>query len=333
MKKSLCIISEYNKDYSLINLLQGNSQYELKAMLLTNSSDMPEFCVKDVTIKNSSNIDSLDLFEAIYISHNCTQDVKEYIEFAQNNGKLINLPKKIESISCVSNKYYDINVPVFVIMGSKADCGKNEVIKQIIQSMESQNENVAVVSNYENNDLLGYYGLPIDEIHNSKSVNEKILIINHYLHEIIQKSKCSALLISIPGGVCNPFFYYDCESSILTYLISKACSIDYLIYMLPGNMWEYSYFVKMNQTISNLISKTIDYWVLSSQIFDSPYFDNATNTNDIPRIVLSEETINKLYYGCNIENSSRINSQTLGEDIVKDIANKLQQQVDCYKVL
>jgi len=333
MKRSLCIVSEYNKDYSLIDLLQGSPKYDLKTILLTNTFDMPTFHIKNVTIINKTYIEYLDFFDAIYISNNCSQNIEKYLQIAQKKGKLVNLYQQSESINPPLDKYYDINVPIFVIMGSNSNCGKNEVIMKILQSMTHQNEKVAVISNYENNDLLGYYRFPMDKIYNCKTTNERILVINHFLHEVIQKSQCSALLFSIPGGVCNPFFHCDCESSILTYLVSKACSIDYLVYIVPGNMWEESYFKTINHSVSNLVSKSIDYWILSSQIFDSPFFDNATNTNDIPKIALLEDTMNKIYSGCCIENSSMINSLTLGDDIVNDIVDKLHQQLDCYKIL
>lgn len=333
MKQSLCVISEYNKDYSLIHLLQNSAKYNLKAILLTNTFEPSTFQINDVTILNNAHAEYLGYFDAIYISNNCTQNSEKYLQIARNNSKLINLYQHAESITCLSHEYYGLNIPIFVIMGSHSDCEKNKVIVQMLHSLTSQSEKIAVISNYENNDLLGYYRFPVDKINNCKTINERILMINNYIHEVIQKSHCTALLLSIPGGVCNPFFPYDCESSILSYMVSKACSIDYLIYILPGNMWSEPYLNTINHSVSSLVTKTIDYWILSSQIFDSPYFDNATNTNDIPKITLSENTMNKIYNSCFVERSSIVNSLTLGDDIVNDIVNKLHQQLDCYNIL
>lgn len=332
MKQSLCIVSEYNKDYSLVDILQDNPIYELRTIFLTNTYDMPTFYIKDVAIVNNTHTECFDLSDAIYISNNCSKDVTKYIETSQK-AKLINSNQNIKITHDLVDKYYAINVPVLGILGAYSNCGKNDVIVKLLQSINQKDENVAVISNYENNDLLGYYRFPMEEIYKCKTFNEKILIVNHFLYEVTQKSRCSILLFSIPGGVGNPFFHYDCESTILTYLISKACSIDYLMYILPGNMWEEKRLKTINSSISNVISKSIDYWILSSQIFDSPFFDNAYNTDTIPKISISKKTKEKIFYSCSIGNSAMIDSSTLGDNIMNDIVEKLCQQTDFYKIL
>lgn len=333
MKKSLCIISEYNKDYSIINLLQNSSEYSLETILLTNTANMPTFDINGVSIVNNTHLECLESVDAIYISHNCFENAQKYLEIAIREGKLVDSIREDNSTLLPINRYYDINVPIFVVMGASADCGKNKVIVDLIRSLNQKQEKVAVISNYENYDLFGYYKFPLQEVYNCKTFNDKIYIINSFLYKVIQESSCSSILLSIPGGVCNPFFYYDCESTILAYLISKACFIDYLIYILPGNLWNEKFLKTTEENISNLLSKHIDYWILSQEIFDSTLFDNATTTNNIPKVSLLKSTVDKIYSVWNTENSATINASTLGADILADISAKLSQQIDCYKIL
>jgi hypothetical protein len=72
---------------------------------------------------------------------------------------------------------------------------------------------------------------------------------------------------------------------------------------------------------------------MSSKMYDATLLDNATNTNNIPLVYLSCETISEKLLNLNIKNSSVICSSNIGNDIVNNIILKLQKQINLYRVL
>lgn len=331
--QKLCIISEYDCDFILIDILQNSDKYELKAIFLTNTSEMPTKNIGQVKIVNNTHLEYFDLCDAIYFSHNCQKSAEVYRDIAYQKGKLINQVDDFCKFIGSFDKFYEINIPIFVLSGTRDDCGKNQLIAMLSKELKKRGENIAIVSNYENSDLLEYYKYPMDLISEARLFNEKKLVVNHFIHRVAEESKCSILLLSMPGGVCNPFFPSECESEILMYLISKACMVDYTMYILPVNLWLQEYIYKIGSKISGLISTGVDYWIMSSQMYDSTLMDNAINSRSIPIIDVLDETMVNVYNGSLIPCSSHIREKNIANDIIENIICKLHQETQLYKIL
>ena len=333
MRQSLCIISEYDSDYSIIDVLHNNCEYELKAIFLTNTSEFPTFYKRGVAIVNNTHIEYFDLCDVIYISHNCGENAEKYKSYDVVQKKLINRNNIIEMGSELNNEYSDINIPIFMLMGSKNNCEKNQLIVKLIEKMKKSEEKLAVISNYENGDLLGYYAYPFDFIYNKNSFNDNIRMLNTYLHKVVEQSKCSVLLLSIPGGVCNPFFPIDCESSMLVSFISNACRVDYIMYVLPINLWSDDDKKNISAGVECITTCPVDYWIMSSQLYDSVFFNNATNTNDIPVIEVMDPK-RKMQFCKSLDSvSSYIGCEDIETRILENIESKLHREINIYKFL
>lgn len=334
MKEKLCIVSEYNVDFCLVEIMKQNRKYELQTIFLTNTAELKTTYICGVKIVNSTHIECFEECDKIFFSKNCHSNIEFYRSLVLDKypSKIINF--EIDFNYQESFTYHSINIPIVIVTGEKCDCGKNLLISKLIKVLEENGEKVSVISNYENSKILGYYQFPNKMLSSIDDYDKIVQLFNSFLNYVVEKSFCSVLILSIPGGICNQYCSKDCKSEIISYILSKSCEFDYSIHLLSVDSWNKELINEVSRKNQVILNKEVDYWVLTNQLYDSTLIVNIVDTATIPTICISNNDILEGFVkDIGIKNANYINKLYIGEMIFDDILEKLKQEELKFKIL
>lgn len=213
------------------------------------------------------------------------QFLKEKIEYAVESGKKVFLNKTTADFLQWDNKYgvtvlqgesfqalnklphysvFTIPVPVVFVMGLGPNTGKLEVQLALRRSFTQIGYKVSQLGSNGAASFFGFSPLPAFLSENRWSVEEKIIMLNHFLYHKCIRDRSDVLIIGVPGGIMplNPMVYEDL--GIMAFLISQAVRPDVAVLNLYSHEYSQEYFDELRMICKYRYNFDLEFLAVSS---------------------------------------------------------------------
>lgn len=339
--RKVCPIARYK------DLLQG---YTISGMLSprylrVNGVDIAEIDGGNETglLISDFNEEALDQCDTVFLHYSRYVKDKEIymdiINYAISKGKKIILAKDLkeklnneglENISSfyeeenisdeefVSERLFDIDVPVVTIMGLGELCNQINVEIVVRKYFVEQGYRVTQIGSEEYSKLFGMHCVPDFIYRKDIDLQNKIIRFNHFVNELLKKEKPDLLIMGIPGGMLkyNNRILNDLGAN--PYVMTNAVKSDIGIVSIYDNEYNEEYIGALAQCCRFRFDSIIHYFNISN----TRVMENEENKSKLDYLLLksdyvsshiSDDSFTDKYKTFNILNDGH--ARKIGEEI------------------
>ncbi|MBC8569871.1 TIGR04066 family peptide maturation system protein [Zongyangia hominis] len=123
-------------------------------------------------------------------------------------------------------KVYQITVPVIAVMGMGENCDKFETMLIIKDVLEKKGYAPVCLAANSLGPLFGMYSLPLELNSEQLSMEQKVLILNHMVHQLCKESPSDVIVVELPGGIGKIGDKEYNHFSEISLAIAGALSVD-----------------------------------------------------------------------------------------------------------
>lgn len=283
----ICRFNKLLQGYKLIGaIVPKGRNFENSGYGIIDGSYEDGITLTEQYSKTLENTDSILFTEEIETVH----DWRTYIEEAKRLNKEIivtnNLVKSLKkkgieikydrivgknsSISNINldladSYLYRLDIPIIMVYGLGEQCNKFDLQLAIRKHFIDKGYSILQFGTKEYSELFGFEKLPEEVFDESKSLEERILYLNHYIYYKSENALSDVIIIGVPGGIMPYNNFFHNHFSEIPYIISNAFTADISIlsaYLFKGI--NYDYFKDIRDYARSKFGCIIDYIHLSN---------------------------------------------------------------------
>lgn len=209
---------------------------------------------------------------------------QDIVKHFANNGKEILLTKKLaqfinikeeDGYKILGNKttqlgYIDykkglreIDVPVITVYGTGNMTNKFEIQLAIRKFFTQKGYKVSQWGTKDYSSLFGFPDLP-EFITGNASLEDRILYLNHYIYNAVEREKPDIIIIGAPGGIMKYNQYIFNNFGEHAFIIANAVRADIAVLSLYFNYYKLDYFDMMNNYCRYGLNSDVQYFNISN---------------------------------------------------------------------
>ena len=167
-----------------------------------------------------------------------------------------------------SDRIYEIETPIIYVMSSTDFCNQLYIETALCAELQNRGYNALLLSSRKEFSAFGGHTIPDFMFLNELSENEKVIAINHYIHQLEIKLRPEVIIIGIPGAAMpfNPIRSSD--FGLLANEISEAVKPDFAILSSPCLLYDDAFFKRVEDSLYGRLGVSIDVHSLSLYALD-----------------------------------------------------------------
>lgn len=186
-----------------------------------------------------------------------------------------------------------INVPVILIYGLGENCRKFDTQLAVKQFFLNKGISILQYGSQSLSKLFGFQALPNFLFEKKYSMEEKIYLLNDYLYNEVNNSKCEVLILGVPGGILPINQKITNHFGEMALVISNAVSADIAILnMYYINNINKNYFYRLRENSIHRLNTQINYFALVNICT----FNDEDDSNELKYISFENEKMIKDIY-------------------------------------
>lgn len=313
--KKVILFPENNECKIMKNAIEKLDTYKVLYDVNDSSADIIVFC------DNIQNI-SWDIYkEKIKWAEKCNMQIilSESI-YEHLNIDIANyiLPKENLPDVKNTNLFYEIPVPVILVMGQGKNCDKFSVQLDLVECFKTYGYKINLLSSNSLSQFFHYDKLP-NFLYNEKiSFEKKIIMFNHFLYEYVKNNTPDVLVIGCAGGIMEINEFEKNHFSEIPLIISSSVKADIGILCLYSYPYiPEMYFEKMKLLTQYKYDTEVDYLCISNQEYRS-----NSETQEIDYLFLKENNdINQYKNLKNVYGTDNKSIESITENIIKQLSD------------
>lgn len=313
--KKVILFPENNECKIIKNALEKLDTYKVLYDENDSSADIIVFCDNIQNISWDIYKEKIKWAEKYNMQIILSDSIYKYLNIDVAN---YTLPK--ENLPDVKdmNLFYELPIPVILVMGQGKNCDKFSVQLKLVQCFTAYGYKTSLLSSNSLAKFFHYDKLPNFLYDEEISFEKKIIMFNHFLYEYVKNNQPDVLVIGCPGGIMEINEFEKNHFAEIPLIINSSVKADIGILCL----YSYPhiptmYFEKMKLLTEYKYDIEVDYFCISNQEYRS-----NSETQEIDYLFLNANNDMKQYENLkNVYATNNISIEAITEDIIKQLSD------------
>lgn len=211
-----------------------------------------------------------------------TRSLMDYLTGRLSGTEKLKIIGNFDVTKPASHRLYPINVPTIVVAGLGEGCNKFDIQLALRKYFSQKCDKILQFGTKDYSELFGFLPLP-NTLYNSCDFSQKILTLNHYIYNEINRENPDLLIIGVPGG----FTYMTPEDpryfGELAQCIFNATTPDFCIFSVYNENYTKEQLKAIEAKASGKLGCPIDIVHMSNQRL---HLDSAALDDKVSQVTI-----------------------------------------------